>query len=289
MQMPLGAEPQAVALIEVGMDLGMEDETTPFQYTLQTLGSDGPLQIILPLLPLESRRAIPCTNRATRSIASQPLQTSALCVGHNEHGSPSEMIARLEEKLVVKICDIEHDLVGYEPILPPLSLPDACTPRSLRCVPCRRLMHFRRALPPLINLFGRSVHEAFWLGAAAGDRLTKNTIVRLASGHELHGPIRREQVLKLDTMLSAADIAFLRGVLAHDSNIGLEEAHQVLKRCANKNAFQLRRSLNRQTAVMVKQAVAEVQAWAHATARDPQPASPLARFEMAETPTSPPH
>ena len=103
-----------------------------------------------------------------------------------------------------------------------------------------------------------SVPKAFWLGAAFGGTIGT---VQLSGGHALDGRTLLENTsFELNTMISEADIAFLRGMLAHNSHLDPEETHQTLRTCAKKNAIDGRRSLTAASKVIVQQSVIELQA-----------------------------
>ena len=105
-------------------------------------------------------------------------------------------------------------------------------------------------------LYGMSIHKAFWLGVAFGGTVET---VQLSGGVTFSGRELRENIsFALDTMISKADIAFLRGMLAHNPHLDQDEVERTLGTCAKKHAINGRRNLTAASAVMVKQAVIEL-------------------------------
>ena len=83
--------------------------------------------------------------------------------------------------------------------------------------------------PARVELFGMSVPRARLFGAAFG-KLTAE--VRLVGGRDLDlHTLRTSECVKvnLDMMLSAADAAFLLGVLAHNTHLAPETASAMLR------------------------------------------------------------
>ena len=102
------------------------------------------------------------------------------------------------------------------------------------------------------------VDLAPWLGAAYGNRVES---VELSCGRVVDArAMLKSPQIELETMISAADIAFLRGMLAHNPHLDPDATHEALLACERRHRIMPRKALaGRDAQRMLKHIVLEVQ------------------------------